>query len=169
MEESGGKTNAIWIKILSTVWYLLTNQGIMSPPIFVSWDKYSSLFWALQRKSRILFWALFWVDHSQEHFFERSFDQWNFFEHFFEDSKKWICSQECFFEWVYSFEGFFECSKKRSRSSATFMDWGVAVVGGQYTCVFRRSEHHEHPEKCFFSDSNHSWKYTSKWTAWYIC
>ena len=42
----------------------------MSPPIFVSWEQYSSLFWALQRKSRILFWALFWVDHSQEHFFE---------------------------------------------------------------------------------------------------
>ena len=31
----------------------------MSPPIFVSWDKYSSLFWALQRKSRILFLVLF--------------------------------------------------------------------------------------------------------------
>ena len=35
------------------------------------WDTlYCSLFWAVQRKSRILFWALFWVDHSQEHFFE---------------------------------------------------------------------------------------------------
>ena len=72
------------------------------------------LSWSLTR-------ALFWVDHSQEHFFERSFDQWNFFEHFFEDSKKWICSQECFFEWVCSFEGFFECSKKHSRSNGTFM------------------------------------------------
>ena len=62
------------------------------------------LSWSLKRA---LFWALFW--------------SMKLFDHFFEDSKKWICSQECFFEWVYSFEGFFECSKKRSRSSRTFM------------------------------------------------
>ena len=36
----------------------LTIQGIMSPPIFVSWDQYSSLFLALQKKSKILFWVL---------------------------------------------------------------------------------------------------------------
>ena len=31
----------------------------MSPPIFVSWDQYSSLFLAIQRKSKILFLVLF--------------------------------------------------------------------------------------------------------------
>ena len=57
----------------------------MSPPIFVSWDKYSSLFWALQRKSRILFWVLFILSYFFEYFFLHYFLFVNFLSTFWSE------------------------------------------------------------------------------------